>query len=199
MTEIKTRTDVLWSGENPILLLKPSADEKETTAVGFYRVDYSPQGSGHALFIDCDLGIVDSGPSRVFACYTDNVPMAEWLRDKTIGTLPEFENTDFSKAPMKAASFAGVGDTRNSRTELISTPDGEIRLTWAKLQAPFNLHLPVGSVPSIPFEINTILYAALEAEVVIDGKAAPGQAFPDSIGSQPHSTTFLALSETWYG
>ena len=49
--DVKTRQNILWSGENPIILLKDSPEAKETTAAGFFRVDYSPAGSGHAVFI----------------------------------------------------------------------------------------------------------------------------------------------------
>jgi hypothetical protein len=38
---VETRSNLLWSGENPIILLKPAAGEMETTAVGFFRVDFS--------------------------------------------------------------------------------------------------------------------------------------------------------------
>ena len=63
--ELQTRSDILWSGENPIILLKPSADAQETTAAGFFRVDYSPAGSGHAAFVISDLG--GKAPRRI-AC-----------------------------------------------------------------------------------------------------------------------------------
>ena len=55
--DVKTRTNILWSGENPIILLKDSPEAKETTAVGFFRVDYSPAGSGHAVFVMSDLEV----------------------------------------------------------------------------------------------------------------------------------------------
>jgi hypothetical protein len=196
--EVEVRTDILWSGENPIILLKPSADEVESTAVGFFRVDYSPAGSGHAAFVISDLGGAGRSEDQVFACYTDRVEVAEWIRASTIGTLPEFLNHDLSNIPIKPGRFASLGDTKSSWTELVSTGEGEIRLTWSELQAPFNLCVPVGSVPSIPYEINTILYPAKQANVVIDGRVAAGNVYPDQIGSQLHSTAFLALSETWY-
>jgi len=195
MAEPQVRSNILWSGENPIILLKPAADQQETTTVGFFRVDYSPAGSGHAAFIVSDLG---SGVQHVFACYTDNERVAAWIRDTTIGTLPEFRNHDLTMIPIKPGRFASMGSSLSSWTELVSTADGEIRLTWFQLQPPFNLRLPVGAVPSIPYEINTILYPAKYAEVVINGLLAPGHVFPDTLGGQPHSTAFLALSETWY-
>ena len=196
--ELKTRSDILWSGENPIILLKPSADAQETTAVGFFRVDYSPVGSGHAAFVISDLGGQGAAADRVFACYTDNEAVAAWIRGSSIGQLPEFQNHDLSGIPIKAGRFASMGDTRRSWTELVSSEDGEIRLTWSKLLPPFHLSLPVGVVETIKHEISTVLYPAQEAEVVVNGRSAAGQAQPDQIGEQSHSTAFLALSETWY-
>ena len=67
--DVKIRKNILWSGENPIILLKDSPEAKETTATGFFRVDYSPAGSGHAVFIMSeDLKINNS---KVFHCITD--------------------------------------------------------------------------------------------------------------------------------
>ena len=137
--EIQTRSDILWSGENPIILLKPSADAQETTAAGFFRVDYSPAGSGHAVFVISDLGGRGDAADRVFACYTDNESLAAWIRGNSIGQLPEFQNHDLSAIPIKAGRFASMGDTRRSWTEIVSTEDGELRLTWSKLLPPFNL------------------------------------------------------------
>ena len=196
--ELKTRSDILWSGENPIILLKPSADAQETTAAGFFRVDNSPAGSGHAAFVISDLGGRGDAADRVFACYTDNEAVAAWIRGNSIGQLPEFQNHDLSDIPIKAGRFASMGDTRRSWSEIISTEDGEIRMTWSKLLPPFQLVLPVGVVETIKHEIQTVLYPALEAEVVVNGRRAAGSAQPDQLGDQSHSTAFLALSETWF-
>jgi hypothetical protein len=198
MITFETRTNLLWSGENPIILLKPSADKPEYLAVGFFRVDFSDSGTGHAVFISGDLGGAGRKEDRVFACYTDRTKVAQWILANTITTLPEFKNHDLRQIPIKAGRFAWVGDTRSSWTELISSDDGEIRLTWADLQPPFNLRVPIGAVPTIPYEINTIIYPAGRAEVIVNGRTAVGKPFPDQIGNQPHSTAFLALSETWY-
>ena len=196
--ELSTRSDILWSGENPIILLKPSADEQETTAVGFFRVDYSPAGSGHAAFVVSDLGGRGEAADRVFACYTDNEALASWIRGNSISQLPEFQNHDLSAIPIKLGRFTSMGDTRRSWTELVSTEEGEVRLTWSKLLPPFHISLPVGVVDTIKHEISTVLYPAEEAEVVVAGRSAAGQAQPDRIGDQRHSTAFLALSETWF-
>jgi hypothetical protein len=195
---VETRTNILWSGENSIILLKESADVVETTAIGFFRVDFSPAGSGHAAFVISDLEGTGRKEDKVFACYTDRTEIAQWIRDTTVGTLPEFKNHDLSKIAIRSGRFNALGNTLSSWTELISTEEGEFRFTWSKLKSPFNLRVPVGAVPSIPYEIDTIIYPAEQAEVVINGRKAHGKVFPDKLGDQVHSTAFLAMSETWY-
>ena len=36
--DVKIRKEILWSGENPIMLLKETSESKETTAVGFLEL-----------------------------------------------------------------------------------------------------------------------------------------------------------------
>ena len=202
MTEdVKIKKNILWSGENPIILLKDSPEAKETTAVGFFRVDYSPAGSGHALFIMSEDLKVNN--DKVFHCITDNKKIAEWIRDKTICQLPEFLNFDLSAIPLIGGRFSSMGNTNEEWSELISSELGEIRLTWSNLQPPFHLTVPVGAAETIKHEINTCLYPAKKAEVVLNGVHAKGNAQPDKIpagsgGDVAHSTAFLALSETWF-
>ena len=199
--DVKIRKNILWSGENPIILLKDSPEAKETTATGFFRVDYSPAGSGHAVFIMSeDLKINNS---KVFHCITDNMEIGAWIRDKTICQLPEFLNFDLSGITIICGRFSSLGNTNNEWTELISSELGELRLTWSNLQPPFHLTVPVGAAETIKHEINTCLYPAKKAEVVLNGIKAKGNALPDNIpagsgGDVAHSTAFLALSEVWF-
>ena len=109
------------------------------------------------MFLVSDLS-PKPGEKGLFVCYSDKEELGRWIRDTTIGTLPEFKNHDLRKIQIKPGRFAAMGDTRSSWTELISTAEYEIRLTWGELRQPFNLRVPVGAVPSIPYEINTIIY-----------------------------------------
>ena len=199
--DVKIRKNILWSGENPIILLKDSPEAKETTAAGFFRVDYSPAGSGHAVFIMSED--LKANNNKVFHCITDNMEIGAWIRDKTICQLPEFLNFDLSGIPIISGRFSSMGNTNNEWSELISSELGELRLTWSNLQPPFHLTVPVGAAETIKHEINTCLYPAKKAEVVLNGIKAKGNAQPDKIpagsgGDVAHSTAFLALSEVWF-
>ncbi len=43
-----------WSGENPVMYLKESADGPFVTLISFFRVVLSPHGRGHAAFLFLD-------------------------------------------------------------------------------------------------------------------------------------------------
>lgn len=199
MGTLDVRTNILWSGENSNMLLKQSPDMVESTAVGFFRVDYCPAGTGHAVFVMSDMKGDPSTNGKIFACYADRREVAQWIRDFTIiGVLPEFKNHDLGRIPIKSGRFACLGNTLSSWTEVVSTDDGEIRLTWSQLLPPLDLNWRPEQGDALPYRISTLIYPAQHAEAVINGEVAPGQAFPDKIGDQVHSTAFLALSETWF-
>lgn len=198
MIPVKTRKNLLWFGDNPIILLKHEADGDDVTAAGLFRVDYSPAGSGMAAFVVSDSPGQRDRHSKVFACYSDKPEVAEWIRGNVISTLPEFKRHDLSRIPIKTSSITISGDPREKWIASISAGGTAIRLVWAEIDVPFNLIVPIGAVPSIPYEINTIIFPAKKAEVLIDGRPAPGTVFPDRLGDQIHSTAFLALNETWY-
>ena len=66
---------VEWSGENPGISLKESAEGAFTTLASFFRVVLSPHGRGHALVLM--LSPQDAAPpgDRANMCLTDNEPL----------------------------------------------------------------------------------------------------------------------------
>ena len=189
MGQVEKRGDVLWSGDNPLIILKDTAEGPDRTAVAFFRVDYSPAGLGNAAF-----AIADLPAGRAFACYTDHAPLGVWLRDEIVGTLPEFAAHKLRGIPIRSGRFAQLASA-TARTVLIATDDGEVRLAWGELEAPFNLRVPAGAVASIPYDLETMIYRARRAEVVIGGTHGPGHVIRAADGG---SDAFLALNETWY-
>jgi hypothetical protein len=189
MAQVEKRGNVLWSGDNPLIVLKDPGDGRERTAVALFRVDHSPVGSGNAVFI-----ITDLPAERVRACFTDHPPLGRWLRDEIVGTLPEFAAHDFRDMPIRNARFVQLASP-GARSVLIATDAGEIRLTWRALEEPFNLRVRAGTVATIPFDLETMVYRARRAEVAIGDTLAPGEVAREADGG---SSAFLALNETWY-
>jgi hypothetical protein len=187
--ETDKRGDLLWAGDNSIIILKDTAEGPDRTAVALFCVDYSPAGPGNAAFV-----ITELPTGRVFACYTDHASLGIWLRDQIACTLPELATHELRDIPMCGARFAQSACAQ-TRTLLIASEDGEIRLTWDGLEQPYTLRAPGGTIGKIPYDLETTFYPARRAEVVISGRQCPGRVIP---GADFGSSAFLALNETWY-
>jgi hypothetical protein len=188
MAQVEKRGDVLWSGDNPLIVLR-DPDGRERTALALFRVDHSPAGPGNAVFL-----ITELGEQRIAVCFADHAPLGRWLRDEIVGTLPEFASHDFRDMPIRSGRFVQLASP-GTWSVLVATDDGELRLGWAGLEPPFNLRVPAGTVASIPFDLETMVYRARQAEVVLGGTRAPGEVVREADGG---SSAFLALNETWY-
>jgi len=72
---------VEWSGENPGIYLKESADGAFVSLISFFRVILSPHGRGHAAFLFLDPHGEGKSPGKPNVCATDNEPLARYLEE----------------------------------------------------------------------------------------------------------------------
>jgi hypothetical protein len=94
-----------------------------TTLAWFVNVRYTVQGGGHVLFARSDLQ--GDGRDDVFAVFSDNLAMAEYLRDNV------FSYTVFAgvpdqnpPAPIVEATFESRNDFPHCIVESMSAADG---------------------------------------------------------------------------
>ena len=69
-----------WSGENPGMYLKETADGPFVTLISFFRVVTSPHGKGHAAFMLLDPHGDGRNPEKPNVCLTDNEPLADYVK-----------------------------------------------------------------------------------------------------------------------
>ena len=69
-----------WSGENPGMYLKESADGPFVTLISFFRVVTSTHGKGHAAFMLLDPHGDGRNPEKPNVCLTDNEPLADYVK-----------------------------------------------------------------------------------------------------------------------
>ena len=86
---------VYWSGENPGMYLKDTADGPFVTLISFFRVVLSPHGKGHAAFLLLDPRGNGAHTGKPNVCVTDNEPLAAYLRDNFVA---HFGRSKASKA-----------------------------------------------------------------------------------------------------
>ncbi len=171
---MKHRHRVLLIGENHFIRLSPTDSDNFTTVTSFWRISYSPQGPGHALFVRSELS---GGAWRVF---TDNPAMTRWLQAGIQGMLNEaLKNTALV---LEEASFAANGDPAVAWRETVTAKNDELQLSWLQLGEPLLIHTQPGTGPGErPNGMCSVF----------------GQAWPRAREQRPFSTCALALAESW--
>ncbi len=107
-----------------------------TTFLFFVKVLYTEKGQGTVLFVQSDLQA--RGEDDVFAVFSDNLEVAEYLRDRIFSYTPFAGVPDQSPpAPLVQAHFRGQDDFPESIVEEMEAVDGTtVKLTFLRLGTP---------------------------------------------------------------
>jgi len=190
---------VEWSGENPGMYLRESAEGAYVTLISFFRVVFSPFGRGHAAFCFRDPHGTGKAPGKSNRCVTDNEPLAGYLKEHFLARFPAFrgipalENFRYDAG----SHFVASGDARTSYTERFRTERGDVSLTWKPLEDAFMVALPREKSATGRHEMFSLFVNAAGVEGAIEGQPVAGRPFPREFAGKASSTAFLAFSETW--
>ena len=182
---------VYISGENPVIRLLDQPGGTALTVASFWRVVWSPVGQGHVLYVTTGDG-KSAGDLRL--ALTDNQPLHEYLVSQILGTF----NKTYLERPFRVvkATCVGSGDALRERKEICKSDEHAIELAFRDFYEPFQLDTPVGG-PRNPFGVTSFFIPAKTAEVIVNGKKALGNVYPQMRGPVQSSTAFLAFSESW--
>ena len=189
-----------WSGENPGMYLKRTADGPFVTLISFFRVVVSPKGRGHAAFILQDPYGEGKDPGKPNLCITDNEPLAEYVRDGFVAKFGAFKGVKNLQGcrVVPGWDFVHAGDGRRSHVEWFRSAIGQISLAWHDLGDPFLVELSKDRSATGQHEMISLFVDVHAVEVSINGKGVDGKPFPrEFAGKKNSSTAFLAFSETW--
>ena len=188
-----------WSGENPGMYLKETADGPFVTLVSFFRVVTSPHGKGHAAFMLLDPYGDGKHPEKPNVCLTDNEPLAAYLQKGFVSHFGAFKGAKgLSNLQMKPGwDFMASGDGRTSHTEWLRSAIGQVNLTWDKLSAPFMVELMKEQSATGAHEMFSLFLESSLATITINGKPVAGKSVPRDWIGRKSTTAFLAFSETW--
>jgi len=189
-----------WSGENPGMYLKESADGAFVTLISFFRVMVSPHGRGHAAFMLLDPHGDGSHSATPNLCLTDNEPLARYLCEGFVRHFGAFKSVKGLATCRFAPAwdFVAAGDTRSTYTEWFRSSVGQVSLNWDALGDPFIVDLPKEKSATGKHQMLSLFVEAKSVRASINGTAVGGKAFPrEFAGRKNSSTAFLAFSETW--
>ncbi len=188
-----------WSGENPGMYLKESADGPFVTLISFFRVVLSPHGRGHVAFLFQDPHGDGKRAGKPNLCITDNEPLARYLKENFVAHFGPFKGipalSNFQLG--KGTNFVASGDARTTYTEQFRGDPGEIALTWTPLGDAFMVEMPREKSATGQHEMFSLFVNASGVKVSLQGQSVAGRPFPRDVAGKASSTAFLAFSETW--
>jgi hypothetical protein len=191
---------VAWSGENPGIYLRATADGPWTCLASFFRVVISPHGHGHAVVVLMDPDGPGSPERRNF-CATDNEPLARYLMEHFVAHFGSFRgNPNLGRLEYRpATTWRSEGDARSAWREIVQGQDLDLRLEWSALGDTFLAAVPAADTPTGRHGLSTVFVTAQRASVMLNGVAGGGRPWPRSAFGRESTTAFLAFSETWVG
>ncbi len=188
-----------WSGENPGIYLKDSADGPWRSLLCFFRIVLSPHGRGHGLVLLEAPDLQGSRPDALNVCVTDNEPMMRWLIAEFMSHFASFRG----RAALRELEYRRLtdvrasGDPRRAYSEWVEGDGVEATLSWTGLGAPFAVELPVEKSATGRHEMFSLFVEADQASGTVNGRRLPGRVFPRDFAGRESRTAFLAFSETW--
>ena len=192
---------VEWSGENPGIYMKESADAPDySTLALFFRVVLSPHGRGHAALV---LGAPDAAagwPDAPNLIMTDNQRMMRWIVDGWVAKMPTFVDRQglACMAWLDCESVArDPGDLRSRYAETLHGSGVSVEMVWRDLGTPLPVEVSAANSATGEHDMYSVFLEARAADVRVNGSPLPGRVQDRLFFGRRMSTAFLAFSETW--
>jgi hypothetical protein len=190
-----------WTGENPGIYLKHSADDESYCLLSlFFRVALSPYGKGHAAIV---LGAPDEAkgwPDASNFIITDNQRMMRWIVDGWVARMPTF----VGRAGLQHMSWLNLdsvqrqpGDLKTDYREILRGSGVTLEMHWSDMGDPIPVEVTVENSATKAHEMYSVFLEAKSAAVSVNGTQLPGSVQSRQFFGRTMSTAFLAFSETW--
>ncbi len=176
---------ILVAGENPAITLREKEGGPPLTSVNFWRVHWSPVGAGAV----CYVTVTGQGSGDLRIAVHDNPKVLDYVTKELMSSLMANFNTP-PYTPVRG-TIAQSGDMVSERKETCKSATHNVELIWRGFLEPTWVDIRPGANVMMTFT----MVMASDAEVIINGKKAPGRVVRGGQGSFPPS--FLALNETW--
>ncbi|MFT5116428.1 MAG: hypothetical protein ACI8P9_005799 [Parasphingorhabdus sp.] len=190
---------VVWTGENPGILLKEDPDGPFSSIALFFRIFYSPVGRGTVLLLLQKPNEAVTMPTAANVIITDNKVLGEYLMETFIGKLPAFAalpGCQSAQIEMMTEGYA-EGDPRSCYKEIVRTSDLDVELIWDGLGKPVALELPPELTGGKENELYSLLVESTRPQIVVNGEQLPGKPVERIQAGIKTTTAFLYFSETW--
>ena len=190
---------IAWTGENPGIYLKDTQDGPWTGLATFFRITWSPYGRGSGVLLLSDPQAESSLPEVANVCISDNEELSRYLVRDFFANFASFRVSPGLQAiqylPMTECHREG--DTRNTYSEVVSSRDLEVRMTWKDIGDPYAVDMPASKGPTKRHQMYSLFLDAPDATITVNGEPLKGRVVERDFADTRKSTAFLAFSESW--
>jgi len=194
MSDITITREVVFAGDNPLLMLyRPGSDEVVAVA-SYWRCSYSAAGTGEALMIWVDPAASGLGVRAPVGIFTDNAEMAHLAWEQFNRHFEPLQGRGVEQRRPEPARFTMQADGRRLHRVACSIGSMTIELEWR--DALDVLHtVTTPEVGGSRWEVTNVVLPCAAATIRVDGVDVPGEVHqPEGMF---RSSAFLALAETW--
>ncbi len=185
---------MVFSGENPLLMLYRPGAEQPIAVASYWRCSYSAAGAGEALVIWVDpeaSGLGDRAPVGIF---TDNAPMAQLVWETFNRHFDRLQGHGIEQLPPQPARFTQQSDGLRLYRVACSYGTTTIELEWRDASDVFHT-VTTPKVGGSLWEVTNVICPCADAGISVDGTAIPGEVgYPEGWF---RSSAFLAFAESW--
>lgn len=183
----------LWAGDNPYIRLFDTERPSRILSVGsFFRVQYSPVGSGHVALLSTGL----DGERPSVLCLADNRDLGNFLFSSIAHRFTGFDGVltpgELEVESARFETISGPGD--EDVVERATSSRHQLELHWSGLGEPFYVEFVHGK---LPYRLFSLFVPAATATIRLDDRLLPGEPDSDVVEGRRITTACLALAETW--
>jgi hypothetical protein len=190
---------VVFVGENPNLTLYRQAGGAPAVmvaAASFWRCSWSPAGTGSVLVVWTDPEASGHGERAPRAVWADNEPLGRLVAGRFVRHFAEFRGTGIAETAPRPADFAARSGHDGSLRVTGAAGGRQIELAWSAAEDPY-LRAAEEPYGDVAYHVSSVLRPCGQADIAVDGRRLPGWPLRSELDGQPHSSAFLAYSETW--
>lgn len=194
MSDIRISREVVFAGENPLLMLyRPGSDEVVAVA-SHWRTSYSAAGAGQALVIWVDPEASGLGERAPVGIFTDNAAMAHLVWENFNRHFDRLQGRGIEARRPEPARFGWEAAGMRLHRAVCSVGSTTIELEWRDALDVFQT-VTTPEVGGSRWDVTNVILPCAAAAIRVDGIEVAGDVHqPEGMF---RSSAFLAFSETW--
>jgi hypothetical protein len=191
---IRIRNDVVFAGENSLLMLYRPGTRTPVAVASYWRCSYSATGAGEALVIWVDPEASGLGDRAPVGIYADNAVMASLVWDLFNSHFEPLQGHGIEEMTPEPARFSVYSDDMRLYRATCVAGKTAIELEWR--DATEALHtVTTPEVGGIQWEVTNVICPCTDAGVRVNGRVVTGEVgYPEGWF---RSSAFLAFAESW--